>query len=186
LPCGFTQATQVYALGLASPWQSALTMAVFALGTAPAIIFIGSLRGLLKSTFYQYFMTTVAVGVLILGFYYASNFLAIYGIGSNWSNKSNETNLTSEVDGKQIINMDVISGGYSPNQFTIRKGIPVKWIINGKNVFGCQGYFVVPTLNVSQALNEGENIIEFTPKETGVINFSCGMGMYRGRIQVID
>jgi len=45
LPCGFTQATQVYALGLASPWQSALTMVIFALGTAPAIIFIGSLRG---------------------------------------------------------------------------------------------------------------------------------------------
>ena len=46
LPCGFTQATQVYALGLASPWQSALTMAVFAIGTAPAILFIGSMKNL--------------------------------------------------------------------------------------------------------------------------------------------
>lgn len=186
LPCGFTQATQVYALGLASPWQSALTMAVFALGTAPAILFIGSLRGLLKSTFYQYFMKAVAVGVLILGVYYASNFFAIYGIGfSNKSNESNKTNESNVVNGKQIINMDVISSGYSPNYFTVKKGIPVKWIINGKNVFGCQGYFVVPTLNISKALNEGENIIEFTPKESGTINFSCGMGMYRGRIEVI-
>ena len=80
LPCGFTQATQVYALGLASPWQSALTMAVFAIGTAPAILFIGSLRSILKSTIYQYFMKTVGVGVLILGLYYVSNFLSIYGI----------------------------------------------------------------------------------------------------------
>ena len=187
LPCGFTQATQVYALGLASPWQSALTMAIFALGTAPAIIFIGSLRGLLKSTFYQYFMKTVAVGVLILGVYYASNFLSIYGINIGFSQNINRigTNVTIE-NGKQIINMDVISGGYSPNQFTIKKGIPVRWVISGKNIFGCQGYFVVPTLNISKALNEGENIIEFTPKETGFINFSCGMGMYRGRIEVID
>src|SRR3989338_4540526 len=91
LPCGFTQATQVYALGLASPWQSAMTMAVFAIGTAPAILFIGSLRGLLKSTFYKYFMKIVAVGVLILGFYYINNFLSIYGIGFNLSNKSNES-----------------------------------------------------------------------------------------------
>jgi len=187
LPCGFTQATQVYALGLASPWQSALTMAVFALGTAPAILFIGSLRGLLKSTFYQYFMKTVAVGVLILGIYYASNFLSIYGIniGFNQNVTGTGTNATIE-NGKQIINMDVISGGYSPNQFTIKKGIPVRWVINGRNVFGCQGYFVVPILNISKALNEGENIIEFTPTETGFINFSCGMGMYRGRIEVTD
>lgn len=187
LPCGFTQATQVYALGLASPWQSALTMAVFALGTAPAIIFIGSLRGLLKSTVYQYFMKIIAVGVLILGLYYVSNFLSIYGIGfSNKSNKSNKSNLSNMINGKQIINMAVVSGGYQPNYFTVKKGIPVRWVIDGKNVFGCQGYFVVPTLNVSQALNEGENIIEFTPKEVGLINFSCGMGMYRGRIEVID
>lgn len=187
LPCGFTQATQVYALGLASPWQSALTMSVFALGTAPAILFIGSLRGLLKSVFYQYFMKTVAVGVLILGFYYATNFLSIYGInlGFNQVNKGVSTGVTIE-NGNQIINMDVISGGYSPNYFTVKKGIPVKWIINGKNVFGCQGYFIVPSLGVSRALNPGENLIEFTPTDPGFINFSCGMGMYRGRIEVTN
>lgn len=187
LPCGFTQATQVYALGLASPWQSALTMAVFAIGTAPAIIFIGSLRGLLKSSFYQYFMKTVAVGVLILGLYYASNFFSIYGIdlGFNKVNKGTYSDVKI-LEGKQVINMDVVTSGYRPNYFSVKKGIPVKWIINGKNVFGCQGYFVVPILNISKALNEGENIIEFTPKETGFINFSCGMGMYRGRIEVTE
>jgi hypothetical protein len=187
LPCGFTQATQVYALGLASPWQSALTMAVFALGTAPAILFIGSLRGLLKSTFYQYFMKIVAVGVLILGLYYASNFLSIYGVnfGFNKINKGTNQDVKTE-NGKQIINMAVVSNGYVPNYFTIKKGVPVKWVIDGKNVFGCQGYFVVPSLNISKALNEGENIFEFTPKDLGFINFSCGMGMYRGRIEVID
>ena len=189
LPCGFTQATQVYALGLASPWQSAMTMAVFAIGTAPAILFIGSLRGLLKSTFYKYFMKIVAVGVLILGFYYINNFLSIYGIGFNLSNKSNESkgsNTAQLENGKQIINMAVVSGGYVPNYFTVKKGIPVKWIIDGKNVFGCQGYFVVPSLNISKALNAGENLIEFIPKDSGFINFSCGMGMYRGRIEVTD
>lgn len=186
LPCGFTQATQVYALGLASPWQSALTMAVFAIGTAPAILFIGSLRSILKSTVYQYFMKTVAVGVLILGLYYTTNFLAIYGISlPNKSNESNKAYESNMVDGKQIINMDVVASGYIPNYFSVKKGIPVKWIVNGKNVFGCQGYFVVPSLSISKALNAGENIFEFTPADTGSISFSCGMGMYRGRIEVI-
>ncbi|MBI5123335.1 sulfite exporter TauE/SafE family protein [Candidatus Roizmanbacteria bacterium] len=187
LPCGFTQATQVYALGLASPWQSALTMAVFALGTAPAILFIGNLRGLLKSTIYQYFMKVMAVGVLILGLYYTANFLSIYGVnlGFNQINKGTASNVKVE-NGQQIINMDVVSSGYVPNYFIVKKGIPVKWIVNGKNVFGCQGYFVVPSLGIQKALNEGENIFEFTPTETGFINFSCGMGMYRGRIEVVD
>lgn len=187
LPCGFTQATQVYALGLASPWLSALTMAVFALGTAPAIIFIGSLRGLLKSTFYQYFMKIVAVGVLILGLYYATNFLSIYGInlGFNQNSQEGASNVRIE-NGQQIINMAVVSSGYVPNYFIVKKGVPVKWIIDGKNVFGCQGYFVVPALNISKALNEGENVFKFTPSEAGFINFSCGMGMYRGRIEVTN
>lgn len=185
LPCGFTQATQVYALGLASPWQSALTMAVFALGTAPAILFIGNLRGLLKSTVYQYFMKVVAVGVLILGLYYAANFLSIYGVnlGFNQINKGVSSSVKIE-NGQQIINMDVVSSGYVPNYFTVKKGIPIKWIINGKNVFGCQGYFVVPSLGIQKALNEGENLIEFTPKDLGFVNFSCGMGMYRGQFKV--
>ena len=187
LPCGFTQATQVYALGLASPWQSALTMAVFALGTAPAILFIGSLRGMLKSTLYQYFMKIVAVGVLILGLYYVTNFLSIYGVnlGFDQVNKEAATRVKTE-NNKQIIIMDVVNSGYVPNYFTVKKGVPVKWIINGKNVFGCQGYFTVPSLSISKSLNEGENIIEFTPTEIGTINFSCGMGMYRGRIEVIN
>ncbi|MCR4276934.1 MAG: sulfite exporter TauE/SafE family protein [Candidatus Roizmanbacteria bacterium] len=187
LPCGFTQATQVYALGLASPWQSALTMVVFAIGTAPAILFIGSLRSILKSTIYQYFMKTVGVGVLILGLYYASNFLSIYGVnfGFNKINKGAYTDVKIE-NGKQIINMDVVASGYMPNYFSVKKGIPVKWIVNGKNVFGCQGYFVVPSLSISKALKTGENIFEFTPADTGFINFSCGMGMYRGRIEITN
>lgn len=187
LPCGFTQATQVYALGLGSPWQSALTMAVFAIGTAPAILLIGHLKGLLKSTIYQYFMKTVAVGVLILGLYYAASFFSIYGInfGFNQVNKGTSSNVRIE-NGKQIMNMDVISGGYTPNYFIVRKGIPVRWVIDGKNVFGCQGYFVVPSLGIQKALEPGENIIEFTPIESGFINFSCGMGMYRGRIEIVE
>jgi len=119
--------------------------------------------------------------------YYAINFLSIYGIniGFNQGIKENSTNASIE-NGKQIINMAVVSGGYVPNYFIVKKGIPVKWVIDGKNVFGCQGYFVVPSLNISKALNPGENLIEFTPKDSGFINFSCGMGMYRGRIKVLD
>lgn len=82
--------------------------------------------------------------------------------------------------------MKVVSSGYSPNQFSVKKGIPVKWKIEGVNVLGCQAYLVVPKIGIQKILEAGENIIEFTPKEKGPIYFSCSMGMYRGRIDVVD
>lgn len=190
LPCGFTQTVQVYALGLATPIQSALTMIVFALGTVPALLLIGSLYSFTQTKYYSYFIKTVGVLIFIIGLTYISNTINLFGItlinnSATDKVKNQNTNVLLE-NGKQIIHMDVTNSGYSPNQFTVRKGIPVKWIINGKNVFGCQGYLMVPLINFQKALDAGNNIIEFTPKKAGTINFSCGMGMYGGRFLVID
>lgn len=191
LPCGFTQAVQVYALGLASPVQSSLTMMIFALGTAPALMLIGGLTSFTKTTFYSYFMKTMGVVVFIVGFFYFSNFMSLYGIDINpLASEGNYGGITAPIrNGAQIINMKVVASGYSPNSFTIKKGVPVKWNISGENVFGCQAYFVVPSLGIQKVIEPGNSVnnnIEFTPEETGVINFSCGMGMYRGQITVID
>lgn len=186
LPCGFTQAVQVYALGLASPVFSALTMMVFALGTSPALFFIGGLAIFKKSQLYQYFMKTMGVLIFFVGFSYLLNFFSFYGVNfSFFSYKNLKTGAVSQ-NGYQIIKMTVNSSGYSPNVFTIKKGIPVKWIINGENVYGCQGYLVVPSLGIQKTLKPGENIIEFIPKKQETIYFSCSMAMYRGRIEVED
>lgn len=187
LPCGFTQAVQVYALGLADPFKSSLTMIVFALGTLPALMAIGFVTSLTKKTFYPYFLKMVGVLVVLIGITYISNFLILKGISFsffNYEQASSSLSLVKTEQGKQIIKMTVDSSGYYPNDFTVKKGMPVKWIIDGKNVFGCQGFFVVPKLNIQKSLDSGQNIFEFTPQESGVINFSCGMGMYRGQITV--
>ncbi|MFH0979332.1 MAG: sulfite exporter TauE/SafE family protein [Candidatus Roizmanbacteria bacterium] len=188
LPCGFTQAVQVYALGLGSPVQSALTMMIFALGTMPALLLIGVMSTFTKSTFYSYFIKTMGVLVFVIGFIYFSNFTSLYGININpfINNGSGGGMSATSENGVQTINMKVVTSGYVPNYFVVKKGIPVKWKIQGENVFGCQAYFVVPKLGVQRTLEQGENLIEFTPTETGFINFSCGMGMYRGRIEVIE
>jgi len=44
----------------------------------------------------------------------------------------------------------------------------------------------MPQYNIRQNLKAGENTIEFTPTETGRINFSCSMGMYTGSFNVVD
>lgn len=188
LPCGFTQAVQIYALGLADPLKSGLTMIVFALGTVPALLAVGWVTSLTKRAFYPYFLKMVGVLVVLIGLSYVNNFLTLKGINLNLFNQiqtENSQNLAKMEQGKQVIKMTVDSSGYYPNELIVKKGLPVRWIINGKNVFGCQGFFVVPKLNIQKSLKLGDNIIEFTPQESGEINFSCGMGMYWGKI-IID
>ena len=191
LPCGFTQTVQLYALGLADPVKSAVTMMVFALGTAPALITIGFVSSLTKNRSFLFFQKVMAVLIVIIGFYYLGNFFVLKGINVNvfnWFNNQKQVyddpNVKLE-NGYQVIRMKVNSSGYQPNLFTIKKNIPVRWLINGEDVYGCQGYFVVPSLGIQENLKPGENKIEFTPRETGTINFSCGMGMFRGQIEVI-
>jgi phage tail protein X len=93
---------------------------------------------------------------------------------------------TSPVAGHfQTIMMDVIKSGFEPNHFVLRKGIPVKWIVDGKEVTECNKRIVVPKLGLEFDVKEGMQIIEFTPNETGIIPWSCWMGMLHGQFEVV-
>ncbi|MEK9186503.1 MAG: sulfite exporter TauE/SafE family protein, partial [Patescibacteria group bacterium] len=48
LPCGFTQAMQLYAVSTGSFWQGAAIMGLFAIGTAPGLLGIGGLTSVFK------------------------------------------------------------------------------------------------------------------------------------------
>ncbi len=74
-------------------------------------------------------------------------------------------------NGVQIIRMTADDAGYTPNGLYVQKNMPVKWIIDGKALNSCNGEIIVPSLNIQKTLQPGENIIEFTPKDTD-INFS--------------
>lgn len=187
LPCGFTQSVQLYALGLANPVQSALMMMVFALGTVPALLAIGFTSSFTKHSFYPLFQKTMGVIILAIGIMYLSNFATIYGVNVNpFAGTSNGPTTQAVTQGDvQEINMTVDAGGYTPNSFTVKQGTKVRWVIDGKNTFGCQSVLKVPKYNIVKTLSSGKNVIEFTPTEKGTISFSCIMGMFRGTFQVI-
>jgi plastocyanin domain-containing protein len=87
-------------------------------------------------------------------------------------------------DEVQTINMDVTRAGYSPNSFVSKKGVPVNWVINGVELTGCNNGIKVPKLNLDFDIRRGQQTIEFTPTEEGVIPWSCWMGMIQGRFIV--
>ncbi|MFA6005435.1 MAG: sulfite exporter TauE/SafE family protein [Patescibacteria group bacterium] len=189
LPCGFTQTVLVYSIGLADPVQSMLMMAAFAVGTVPTLIVIGFVNSFTTSSWYPILQKIMGVVVLFIGVTYVMNFLSLAGVSFPnlavpSARQQEVTNEPVVKNGVQEIVMTVDGRGYSPSFFKVKKGVPVRWIIKGENVYGCQGYLVAPRMNVQQALKPGDNVIEFTPTENGTLPFSCGMGMYRGQFQV--
>lgn len=194
LPCGFTQAMQLFAMSTGSPLTGALTMGVFALGTAPGLLGVGGLTSVVKGGAARLFFKTAGVVVIMLALFNVSNGLNLLGVpqvlGAFTTNASSgnavEDPNVKLVNGVQEVRMTQDSSGYSPNKFTIKKGIPVKWIVTSKDVYTCASSIVSQQLGIRKGLALGENIFEFTPTETGTVRFSCSMGMYTGSFNVVD
>ncbi len=70
----------------------------------------------------------------------------------------------------------------------VQKDISVKWTIvaDAESLNSCNNEIIIPDFAISQPLNIGENVIEFTPTETGVIQYSCWMGMVNSTVAVVD
>lgn len=88
-------------------------------------------------------------------------------------------------DGVQYVTSS-ISGGYY-DQITVQQGIPVKWTLNAPSgsLNSCNNSIIIPKYNLQVELKIGENVIEFTPDESGTFPFSCWMGMIRSSITVV-
>jgi len=189
LPCGFTQAMQLFAMSSGSPIIGATTLGVFALGTTPGLLGVGGLTSLVKGSFAKKFFKGAGLVVIALSFLNITNGMNLTGIRlslPDFSSAQVSGVVTVPVEnGYQIVKMTESASGYTPNSFTIQKGIPVKWIINATDVSTCANSLVSSQLGIKQGLKEGINTIEFTPKEEGIISFSCIMGMYTGQFTVV-
>lgn len=197
IPCGPLQAMQLYALGTGSVVLGALSMFFFSLGTVPLMFGLGALGSLLGSKFTHKMIKVSGILVIILGIIMAGRGMALSGhhipslenflksnTTPNKQNSSSTTNKSEIKDGKQIIVSSLTDGMYP--QITVKKGMPVRWILNAKEdeINGCNNVLVIPAYNVEKKLVPGENIIEFTPDEDGIIPYSCWMGMIRSEIVV--
>jgi sulfite exporter TauE/SafE/copper chaperone CopZ len=202
LPCGFTQAMQIYALGTGNFVSGGLVMSFFALGTTPGLLGIGGLASLLKGRHSNTFFKIAGGIIVIFALINLNNGFKLLQVSSaekNITSEQEEVNKNDSPDkpltlgpgveikdGKLIVSMAETNRGYSPNTFTIVKDMPVRWVIDAKAPYSCASALIIPSLNIEKQLKPGENIIEFTPKKTGSIPFSCSMGMYTGNFNVIS
>ncbi len=196
MPCGPLQTMQLYALGTGSAFNGALSMFIFSLGTIPLMLTFGALSGLISKRYTKTLLKFSGTLVVVLGILMGTRGLTLAGVNiptaailttslsGNKVSSSSGAKLTIE-NGVQVIRMTADNEGYTPNDLYVEKNMPVKWIIDGKSLNSCNGQIIIPSLNIQKSLQPGENVIEFTPEDKD-ISFSCGMGMIRGVIKVVN
>ncbi|MBU1146133.1 sulfite exporter TauE/SafE family protein [Patescibacteria group bacterium] len=192
MPCGPLQAVQFYALGTGRVWTGALSMFFFALGTSFLMFGFGYFISSISGERIKKMMKISGVVVILLGLFMLNRGLSNFGIGFRSLLPRQQTAAVSPGADKlaegeyQTVKMDLTYRGYVPNVLYAKKGIPVRWVINVKQMSGCTNAILVEKFGINQNLKNGENIIEFTPTEIGEIPFSCWMKMVWGKFVVTD
>jgi Uncharacterized conserved protein len=187
LPCGFTQAVQLYAFSTGSPSRAGAIMATFAIGTAPALLALAGAPTLLKGP--KKVAVLRALGVVVVGFAVinATSALRLAGVdltatASAPQSVSANVSLTP-ID--QTINTTQDDRGYQPGDAVVYAGLPTHWVMTSTAPFTCASTVVSKDLGVQTTLAAGRNVIELPKLSAGTYDYSCGMGMYTGRIVVI-
>src|SRR3989344_1874691 len=94
------------------------------------------------------------------------------------------SNTVTNENGIQIVNLGVANYNYDPSVITVEAGKPVRIVGNMNQLQGCLRAFSIPQLGLSKIFANGNNMLEFTPKQKGSFGFTCSMGMGTGTLIV--
>jgi sulfite exporter TauE/SafE/plastocyanin domain-containing protein len=199
LPCGPLQAMQLYALSTGSPVKGGISMLLFSIGTVPLMFTLGAAGGILSSvkeiSFSRQAMRIGAVLVAAMGVVMFTNGLSSAGFSGpfdiaassvpNFIQVERETVESEEQDGVQIVRSTLLPNRYPA--ITVQQGIPVRWIINAPpgSINGCNNRMIILEYGIQYTFKQGENVIEFIPKNAGRFRYSCWMNMIRSTITVL-
>ncbi len=187
MPCGPLQAMQVYALSTSSPIKGALSMLIFGLGTVPLMLTTGIVLNITKGKTKVLLNKLASVLILILSITMLNRGLTSLEINivtpsNNYTNYEKATLKKNY----QVVKINLDYDNYK--DILVQKDIPVKLIINVEKdkLTGCNNQILINKFGIQKDLQEGENIIEFTPSKLGNYSYTCWMNMIKNNIKVID
>lgn len=165
----------------------------FGLGTLPIMLAFGVIASTLSNALTHRLLKASGVIVVALGAVMINRGLILTGWGYDLDSilaraRRDETPVTATqpASAAQTIEMEANRFGYAPSRFTLIRGVPVRWVINATEITTCNHRIVVPSLDLAFDLKPGMQTIEFTPRQAGVIPWSCWMGMIRGQFDVVE
>lgn len=190
IACGPLQAIYIMAAGTGSVLEGAKLLFVFGLGTLPVMLGFGYFTSFISNKATHKILKFSGLVVIVLGVLMINNGLVLTGSGYDAgsilssvraeSENIESSNIAVQKRNYQEIRMEVNRYGWSPDKFVLKKGVPVKWIIEGVEINGCNNAIQVPKYNLEFDVKKGTQVIEFTPKEEETIRWSCWMGMIPG------
>jgi plastocyanin domain-containing protein len=111
--------------------------------------------------------------------------LSLIGLELWWflGSKPQSHNAASQ-GGIQSITITV-NGGYEPSYIVVRAGQPVRLNFDRQDPSSCLEEIRLPDFRIAKSLPLNQiTAIEFTPDQPGKYQFTCGMNMFRGVIDV--
>jgi len=208
LPCGFTQAMQLYAISTGGFKSGALVMGMFAIGTMPGLLGVGGLASTIEGSVAKRFFKIAGVAVVAMAFINISNGYNLTGWPKPFNSVSNAseqgfkeisyTPLTGEVEKAQPVDDSAadnklragytLASGMVPSKFTVKANqsytLEVSALEDGA---GCMSTILIPGLNnkVQTILKDKTNKLEFKASRPGTYQITCAMGVPHGEITVI-
>jgi len=191
LPCGFTQAVQIYALSTGSPVLAGAILATFAIGTAPGLLAVAGLPVVVPTRARPTLLRLLGVVVLGFALVNAGAGLRLAGItlptlGAGTAVAADAPAAIPPGAAAQTLRTTQLADGYRPGRASIYAGVPTRWVIDSKTTNSCAASIVVPSLGISARLHLGANTIDLPALPAGTVAYSCAMGMYGGTITVVD
>ena len=87
--------------------------------------------------------------------------------------------------GRQVVDV-VVDRGYHPETIVARAGIPLRLVFRREDQDACTERIVFSSPPLERHLAAtGPTTIDLPPQAPGEVRFTCGMGRYRGRIELV-
>jgi plastocyanin domain-containing protein len=81
--------------------------------------------------------------------------------------------------------MILVKGGYTPDVIVVERGRPVRLSFRREETAACTEMVIFDAFGKSASLPTGQTVpVEFLPEKPGEYEFTCGMGMIRGKVIV--
>jgi len=189
LPCGPMLAVQAYALGTGSALAGALSMLAFGLGTVPLLAVFGTVVYTLDSSLRGNMFRVSALIMLAMGAIMAWQSIGgvmplFSGTGGAQATPTPSISPTAVQGDFQVIRNELYASGYRPATIYAKAGKPIHWIIDVKEMAGCNAAVQIPSLGIRQGLHMDENEIDLPALPVGTVQYACGMNMLHGSIIV--
>ncbi len=120
----------------------------------------------------------ISLSIIIAGLVIAGAVVFSGNSTSQGNTAVSPVNNVSLQDGKQIIEITA-KGGFTPRTTVAKAGVPTVLRITTQGTFDCSSSVRIPELGIGKSLpNTGTTEIDLGVRNPGVLNGTCGMGMY--------